>query len=105
LWIKDAANATFAQSDIFHLNILQQLMVQHRWLATLLLTLGLVIELGSLLLCFRKTRWIAATLLIIMHISIDLMMSIHFTYFFTLLLITCYPWAPFLDYILQRNKR
>jgi hypothetical protein len=93
LWIREGANDTLSQNGTFKLNTFQQLILHHGWLGTLMLTLGLITELCGFLLCFRKTRWIEASLLLGMHIGIVFSMNIGFTYILAFLIIIGYPWA------------
>ncbi len=105
LWIHEKAVYFLAQSGSVDLNGLQKLVLDHYWLATGMLTFGLLTELSSFLLCLRKWRWIEASLLISLHVGILVILNIQFTFFLTFLVILGYPWASLFDSWLQKNTR
>lgn len=105
LWIREKAVAFWAQDSALKLNVIQQMILHHYRLATGLLTFGLLTELCSFLLCFRKTRWIEASCLILLHLGTLFTLNIHFTFFLTFLVLLGYPWASLFDSWLQKNSQ
>lgn len=103
LWIGERATDKLSQNGAFQLNFFQELLLDQLWLATTILTIGVLSELFGFLLWFRKTRWVQATILIGMHFGIYISMSINFRAYFIILLIVGYPWARFFDYLLNKN--
>lgn len=103
LWIGERATDKLSQNGAFELNFFQEILLDHLWLATTILTIGVLSELFGFLLWFRKTRWIQATILICMHFGIYLSMSINFRAYFVILLIVGYPWGQFFDYLLSQK--
>lgn len=103
LWMGERSIDRLSQDGFFEFNILQQLMFEHYWLSTLILTFGLLVELSGFLLWFKKTRWIQATLLISMHVGILITMNIFFGPYIYILLIIGYPWNDWLNNILEKK--
>lgn len=103
LWMGERSIDRLSQNGFFEFNILQQMMFEHYWLSTLILSFGLLVELTGFLLWFKKTRWIQATLLISMHVGIVLTMNIFFGPYIYILLIIGYPWNDLLDHFLKKK--
>jgi hypothetical protein len=105
LWIHKKAVYFLAQNGSVNLNGLQQVVLHQRWLATGMLTFGLLTELSGFLLCLRKWRWIEASFLISLHLGIFVTLNIQFTFFLTFIVILGYPWADLFDFWLPKNSR
>ncbi len=103
LWMGERSIDRLSQDGFFEFNLLQELMFEHYWLSTLILTFGLLVELSGFLLWFKKARWIQATLLISMHIGILLTMNIYFGPYIYILLIIGYPWNDWVDRWLEKK--
>lgn len=103
LWMGERSIDRLSQDGFFEFNILQQMMFEHYWLSTLILSFGLFVELTGFLLWFKKTRWIQATLLISMHIGILLTMNIYFGPYIYILFIIGYPWNDLMDKLLEKK--
>ncbi|HYW36443.1 MAG TPA: hypothetical protein VE868_13625 [Balneolaceae bacterium] len=104
LWMKERAVDAQAQNGVYHFNFVQRLLLNHKWLATMILTFGLLTELSGFMLCFRRTRWIEATLLIGMHFGVLIIMDISFMHFLVDVIILGYPWASLFDYWLRKKR-
>ncbi len=103
LWMGERSIDRLSQDGVFQFNLLQELMFEHWWLSTLILTFGLLVELSGFLLWFRKTRWIQATMLISMHVGIVLTMNIFFGPYIYILLIIGYPWDKLFNRLLDKK--
>jgi hypothetical protein len=101
LWMAERATDKLSQHGTFSYNLLQELILENRWMATVTLLFGLVTEFFGFLFWFKKTRPIAATLLIMMHIGILLTMNISFSKYMYLLLLLGYPWYQLFDKVLS----
>lgn len=102
MWIEQRAADKISQNGAYELNFVQHLMLDYHWLATVTLAFGMLSELMGFLLWFRKTRWIEATILIVMHYGIYLTMSINFRSYFIIIFLVGYPWGSFFDSLLQK---
>lgn len=102
LWMGERSIDRLSQNGIFEFNLLQEYMFQYYWLATVILSFGLLVELTGFLLWFRKTRWVQATFLISMHVGIVLTMNIFFGPYIYILLLIGYPWGKFFDFLLEK---
>lgn len=103
LWMGERATDVFSQHGEFSFNLLQQGIMEYRWLGTAILTFGLVTEFLGFTLWFRKTRPFAATLLIGMHFGILLTMNINFPKYVYILILLGYPWQRLFDYLIHRK--
>jgi hypothetical protein len=103
LWMGERSIDRLSQDGLFEFNLLQNLMFDHYWLSTLILTFGLLVELTGFLLWFKKTRWIQATLLIGMHVGILVTMNIYFGPYIYILLIIGFPWNDWINRVLEKK--
>lgn len=101
LWMAERATDRLSQHGAFSYNFLQEMILENRWMATLTLLFGITTEFFGFLFWFKKTRPIAATLLIGMHIGILLTMNISFSKYMYLLLLLGYPWYQLFDKLLS----
>lgn len=104
LWIGERSIDKLSQEGSFQLNLLQEQIIQHHWMATMTLLFGLLTELFGFLIWFRKIRWIQGTLLIGMHLGIFLSMRIEFNSYLVILFLIAYPWDKLFDYLFSRQK-
>ena len=102
LWIGERATDRLSQDGAFSLNFLQKTLLEHYWMATLTLLIGIGTELLGFLLWFRKLRWLGATLLICMHFGVSMSMSISFNAFVVILFVIGYPWERLFDFLLEK---
>lgn len=106
LWIAERELDVTAAWGSFQPNVVQRLIIEHRELGTVTLTLGLAAELLAFLVWFERLRpWIFSAL-ILMHLGIGLTMNIYFSYNIGLLVVLGYPWGRAIDWALRRvNER
>jgi len=105
LWIGERAIDKLSQEGSFQLNLLQEQIMKHHWMASMTLLFGLLTEFFGFLIWFRKIRWIEGTLLICMHLGIFLSMRIEFNSYLVILFLIAYPWHKALDYFLNRKEQ
>lgn len=103
LWLAETRIDVLSATGSSTLNWLQSMALKHHWLATLILSFGLLTELSGILLWFNKTRIFIGTALIGMHIGVYISMSIMFDVYILELLILCFPWGQWLDKYFDRN--
>ena len=105
LWIAERGTDTLSKNGFFEPNILQKSILDHRFIGSLSLLFGLAVELCGFLLWFRKTRWIEATLLIMMHFGILITMNIFFHNYIFILVVIGYPWHKLIDKLLISTNK
>lgn len=103
LWIHERAIDLMSQHGSFAYNRLQQLVLNHYWLATAFLLSGWIIEFCGITFWFSKSRPYITTLLIMMHIGILLIMNIDFSPFFEILILLGYPWDRLFDTLITKG--
>jgi hypothetical protein len=104
LWIGEKSIDQFSDSGQWQLNALQRLCLEHLWLATAVLAVGLLTELSGFLLWFRRTRVPITLALIGLHLGIYWTMGILFDAFIYQLIVLGLPWAALFDR-LERDQR
>ncbi len=92
MWIISRQTSMVSATGIYSLNFLQDLALQSWFLATAMLSYGLIAELCGFLLWFDRTRWIIATALIGLHLGIGVVMSLFFVPFILQIVVTSYRW-------------
>ncbi|MCW9707361.1 hypothetical protein [Fodinibius salsisoli] len=97
LWIGEKGIDILSLTGSFELNWLQELALSSRFIATLILTFGLVTELSGLLIWWKRWRPYITVFLIGMHIGIDLTMNIFFKTFTIQLIIMGFPWNKLMN--------
>ncbi len=97
LWIGEKSVDAYSEYGVLGLNGLQQLLLDHRALATALLSMGLLTELSGPLFWLRRTRPYAALACIGMHVGIYFSMNILFDTSIYLVALLGLPWAALLD--------
>lgn len=105
LWIGEKSIDILSKTGEFQLNWLQELTLSSRFIATVILLVGLLTELSGILLWWKRFRPFVVTAIILMHLGIFLAMNIFFKTFTIELIIIGYPWNRIvnaqLDYIQQ----
>lgn len=99
LWIAEREVDVMSGSGVFSPNLIQELALEHHFLATLTLIFGLLTELFGFLIWFKKFRPYIATALIVMHLGVYISMNIMFSAYILELLVIGYPWI----YLLNKN--
>ena len=102
MWVQEKGIDAFAKYGVLDFNMLQQLALDHYFVATAFLTIGMVTELSAVLLWWRPSRPFAATGLIGLHLGIYLVMNIMFTLSLIELILLGFPWAAWIDWSLER---
>lgn len=102
LWMGERYIDVTSSRGFKELSPFQQLALEHTSIGTAALTFGLVAELGGFLVWFRRTRVLAITALILMHVGVDLSMDIYFGHNIYILLLLGYPWSRLLDRLHRR---
>lgn len=97
LWIGEKSIDILSKTGEFQLNWLQELSLSSWFIATAILTFGLVTELLGCLIWWKRWRSYVTIALIGMHIGIDLTMNIFFKTFTIQLIIMGFPWNRFIN--------
>ncbi len=101
MWIQERTVDTFSNTGVVDYNWLQELALQHHWLATAILTFGLLTEFFGFLIWFKRFRAYAVTLVLGMHLGIWGVMKLTFSANTHLLFILAYRWDALLDRALE----
>ena len=102
MWIQERAVDTFSMTGTLDYTWLQDWALEYHWLATAILTFGLLTELFGFTMWFKRYRIIIMPLLVCMHIGIWMVMRLTFTSNTYLLILLAFPWTLAIDYVLQR---
>lgn len=92
LWISEKSVDVLAGYGEFNYSFVQELALSSRFIATVILVIGLLTELTAFLVWWKKLRPYIITLLIGMHIGIYYSMNIWFLSYMIELVIIGYPW-------------
>lgn len=101
LWIAEKTTDVLSAEGRVALTQVQELALQNRLIATLLLTGGLVTEFFSFLLWWKKPRPILTTMIIGMHIGIFYSMNIWFMSYMIGLPLIGYHWHKLFNYLAE----
>lgn len=99
LWMGEKSIDILSLQGEFQYNWLQELAFNSRFLATLILSFGLITELLGFTIWFKKLRPYIVIMLIGMHIGIDLTMNIFFKTFTIQLIIMGFFWNRYINVI------
>lgn len=102
MWMAEKSTDILSRDGAFEMNPLQQLARDSHVMATAILSIGLISESLGFLLWFRRTRAIAAVVLMGMHVGISMTMNIRFDIFIYELALIGLPWAGVFDRLLPR---
>ena len=102
MWIQERAVDTFSMTGTLDYTWLQEWALDYHWLATAILTFGLLTELFGFTMWFKRFRIIIMPLLVGMHIGIWMVMRLTFTSNTYLLILLAFPWALLMDYMIRR---
>lgn len=97
LWMGEKSIDILSKTGEFQFNWLQQLAFEHWWVATAILTFGLITELIGFLIWWKPLRPYITLLLIGMHVGIDMTMNIFFFTFTVQLIIIGFPWNKLIN--------
>lgn len=104
LWIAERWVDVTSMYGSWELNPLQELMVEHVWLGTVVLAFGLVVEFFGFLMWFARTRFYIVPLIIAMHLGVLMTMNIFFEAFTYQLLLLGFAWPVLFDRMLERRS-
>ncbi len=99
LWMGEKSIDILSLQGEFQYNWLQELAFNSRFLATLILSFGLITELLGFTIWFKKLRPYIVIMLIGMHVGIDLTMNIFFKTFSIQLIIMGFFWNRYINAI------
>lgn len=102
LWIAEKTTDVLSAEGSFTLTWVQELALQNRLIATLLLAGGLVTEFASFLLWWKKPRPIITTMIIGMHVGIFYSMNIWFMSYMIGLPLIGYHWHKLLNHLADK---
>lgn len=102
LWMHEKGIDGLANTGVSQLNGLQGFILSHPHLATLLLTLGLLVELAAVLAWWRRFRLPVLLALVGMHLGAYVTLDILFKWSIAELLLLALPWAAWLNRLLER---
>ncbi|MEQ9104112.1 MAG: hypothetical protein RIE53_05395 [Rhodothermales bacterium] len=101
MWIQERAVDVLGKSGEYDLNWAQQLILDNRWLGTLILGFGLLAELFGVMLISPRWRPYIMTVLIVMHVGILVTMRINFPANNMILILLAYRWSDGIDWLLR----
>ena len=104
LWIVEKQVDTLSLVGTADLNWLQQTMLAHQALGTVVLALGLMTELFAFTMWWRPARPFIIPALIGLHVGIGLTMEITFDLYIYELILLGFPWAALIDRMLFRLR-
>jgi len=105
MWMHERQVDVLASYGSFEWNPLQEIVLEHLTLGTVLLAFGLLVELCGVLVWWRKSRYLILPLLVGMHVGIALTMNIYFDAFVYELMIIGLPWAAGIDRLNALRKQ
>lgn len=99
LWIAEKSTDVLSAEGSFTLSWVQELALQSRFIATVILIVGLLTELCAFLFWWKRLRPFITILLIGMHVGIYYSMNIWFMSYFIQLSIIGFPWYELFNYL------
>lgn len=97
LWINEKSVDILSREGVYQPNFLQQMALEHTFVASLCLLFGWFSELIGFTIWWKKIRPLTTTLLIGMHFGITMTMNIRFDAFVFQLILVGYPWYKLID--------
>ena len=97
LWIAEKSVDILAGYGEFNYSFVQELALSSRFIATVILSVGLLTELTAFLVWWKKLRPYIITMLIGMHLGIYYSMNIWFLSYMIELVIIGYPWYTLIN--------
>lgn len=104
LWIGEKSIDILSKTGSFELNWLQELALSDWWIATVILSFGLLTELLGFLIWWKPVRPYITIMLLGMHLGIELSMNILFLAFSIQLVIMGFPWNRYINQLFQTDK-
>ncbi len=78
LWIHEKSVDSFSKFGSYDLNWLQQLILEHQWVGTVVLSFGLLSEAAGFLMWWKKLRMPVIAAILGLHLGIHIVMGIFF---------------------------
>jgi len=104
LWINSRQVSSMSDSGIYTLGFLSSQALNSWFVATAMLSYGLLVEAFGFLLWFDRTRWLIALLLIGLHLGIGMVMGLYFFFFIAQLAYVGFRWdLPIDGFIRSRH--
>lgn len=103
MWVNEKGIDAFAKSGVLEFNALQQLILNEHWVATAFLTIGLLSELVAFAVWWRRFRMPVMLAILALHTGIYLVMNILFVLSMYELVLLAFPWALWIDRLLERT--
>lgn len=104
LWVAEKSTDVLSAEGKYAINWLQQMALQSRFVATVILSVGLFTEFFAFLLWWKKLRPFVTLMLIGMHLGIYYSMNIWFMSYMVQLTIIGFPWYKLFNYLDERYK-
>lgn len=105
MWINEKSIDTLAETGALQLNGLQELALDHWWIATAFLTVGMVSEFFAFTMWWRRFRTLALLAVLGLHAGIYLTMDIVFGITTAELILLALPWAKWIDATIASSDR
>lgn len=102
IWVYEKGIDQAAKTGVFAFNPVQELALSEYWVATALLTIGLVTEFFAFLMWWRPFRALVGLAVVGLHIGIKLAMGILFGAATIIVALLCLPWGRAFDRVLDR---
>lgn len=100
MWINEKSIDAMAKSGVLEFNALQELLLDSHFLATAVLTFGLVTEFFAFLMWWRRFRMPVMLAVLVLHIGIYFTMNILFRLSMYELVLLGLPWSAWIDRLL-----
>ncbi len=97
MWINEKAIDLMAKTGVFEYNWLQELLLEHYWMATAVLTFGLLCEALAFLVWWPRFRTPIIFAILGLHIGIFYSMNIIFKLSMLELILLGLPWGAWID--------
>lgn len=104
IWIYEKMTDTFSKTGVWEFHWLQELVLEHQGLGTIILSFGLLSELFAFLSWWRSLRTPVILAIIGLHLGIFYVMGILFRLSIYELFLLGLPWAAWLDHLLRSPK-
>lgn len=104
IWIHEKAVDAMGYTGILDYNVMQELALASVFFATISLTFGILSELFSWLMWWRRFRLPILLAVLALHVGIYVLMNIMFWHTFWELILLAFPWAKWIDAYLAKRS-
>lgn len=105
LWVFEKMTDHLSKTGEWDLNFVQEIVLQHTWIGTIMLSIGLMSELGAFLMWWRRFRFFVASAVIMLHLGIFMILRIMFDLALYEVIFLAVPWANHIDGLLRQPGR